>query len=115
MVINLGTNDGLSRRPQNVAEFNSTYLGLALSASQAYGDNVTFFLACGPMDESYCASVQWVIAELTKRGKPAHFLDQRGFLKPSGAACCGHPSADTDMKMAAAGTAFIAETMGWGV
>ena len=114
LVINLGTNDGLSRRPQNIADFNATYLDLTLSAAQAY-DNVTFFLACGPMDEAYCGPVQWVIAELTARGKPAHFLDQRGILKPPGAACCGHPSAVTDINMAAAGSAFIAKAMGWRV
>lgn len=117
VVINLGTNDRLPWRPQNVEDFNRTYLDLVISTAKAYNrssrEQTHFFLACGPMSSAYCPNVDWVIKESISRGIPAHFLDQRGYLNTKGTACCGHPSATTDQKMAEAGIEFMRKTMGW--
>jgi hypothetical protein len=115
VVINLGTNDALDRRPENVAAYNTTYLSLVMAADASYGHGAAhFFLACGPMATSYCGAVDWVIGEASARGVKASFLDQRGFLDGShGPACCGHPSATVDGAMALNATEVIKAAMGW--
>ena len=111
VVVNLGTNDMLKRRPQNTAKFNATLLALLQSTRSVYGASTHFFLACGPMDESYCDSVQWVVHELDVN---THFLDHRGFLNGTwGPACCGHPSARVDAAMASLTISQIQESMNW--
>eukprot|EP00041_Stephanoeca_diplocostata_P024934 m.642117 g.642117 ORF g.642117 m.642117 type:complete len:399 (-) comp22635_c0_seq5:105-1301(-) len=114
VVINLGTNDGLDRRPTIVSAYNATYLALVQAAAKSYGPNTHFFIACGPMSTAYCEEIQWVIQEASRAGIKAHFLDQRGFLDGHfGPACCGHPSAEVDVAMAKNGSAFIAGILGW--
>jgi hypothetical protein len=114
VVINLGTNDRLNSRPNNIVSFNQTYLGLAMRAAKSYGAGTHFFLACGPMSTAYCDEVQWVVNTLMAHGVKASFLDQRGFLDGShGPSCCGHPSASVDQAMARKGAAFIQNIMGW--
>eukprot|EP00966_Prymnesium_polylepis_P243765 5637452-Prymnesium_polylepis.1 len=54
VVINLGTNDNLYNRPELLPTYNSTYLQLVLNAGKSYGKQTAFFLACGPMDDTYC-------------------------------------------------------------
>ena len=109
VVINLGTNDNLHSRPELTPTFNSTYLQLVLDAGKAYGEQTAFFLACGPMDDTYCDPVQWVITQAKKHGLKAFFLDQRGFDTD----CCGHPCASADKSIAAATAKSIASKMGW--
>jgi hypothetical protein len=115
LVINLGTNDRLNSRPQLIQAYNATYLNLVLAASNAYGPNTHFFLACGPMSTAYCSQVQWLVSILTEVHQvKVTFLDQRGFLDGSyGPACCGHPGATVDAAMAKKSADVIKATMGW--
>lgn len=114
VVINLGTNDGLGHRPEIVDTFRNMYLDLVLNAVAAYGPSTHFILACGPMDESYCDSVSWVLGQAEGHGANVTFLDHRGFLDGShGSSCCGHPGRDVDVAMAARAARVIAVAMGW--
>ena len=114
-VINLGTNDYLWARPELVETYNATYVDLVSAADQAYGPGtVHFFLACGPMDDTYCANVDWIIEEVTSKGIVATLLDQTPFLNGTyGEACCGHPSEAILKVMAESAVAFIKGAMGW--
>ena len=114
VVINLGTNDELQSRPNNIEKYNATYLSLLQQASAEYGSGTIFFLACGPMSESYCDPVDWILDQASVLGIRAKFLDQRGFLDGKhGKSCCGHPSATVDRAMAEAGAAVIGNVTGW--
>ena len=82
-------------------------------ASNEYGKAAKFFLACGPITGAYCGEVHSVIDTLrSEDGIDAYFLDQRGLMK---SACEGHPSVEDDRRIAAKGSAFIGEVMGWTV
>lgn len=111
LVVNLGTNDaGAGTTP----EFVEAYQQLVLQAHQVYGDGLDVFLACGPMSERYCDSVQQTIENATAMGVKAHFLDHRGFLDGTfGPACCGHPGVQVDAAMGKFGADVIASTKGW--
>ena len=114
VVINLGTNDNLEGRPYIVSPYNETYVDLVIAASANYGLDTHFFLACGPMDNSYCDAVEWVIAEVAQHDVKASLLDQRGFLNGDyGEDCCGHPSASIDDAMATGAIETIRATLGW--
>jgi len=111
LVVNLGTNDGGSGA---TPEFVEAYKKLVLQAHQEYGDGLDVFLACGPMSETYCDSVQQTLVNATAMGVKAHFLDHRGFLNGTfGASCCGHPGAQVDVAMGKFGADVIAHTKGW--
>jgi len=111
LVVNLGTNDGATG---TTPEFVAGYEKLVRDARSAYGDKLHIFLACGPMSSRYCDSVQQTIASAAAAGIQAHFLDQRNFLNGTfGPGCCGHPGAQVDAAMGAAGAEFIANTLGW--
>lgn len=113
VVINLGTNDGLTgEREALIPDYNATYLSLVQAAAKAYGPETQFFLACGPMSEAYCDPVQWVIDAAKANGIKANFLDHRGFAHPS--KCCGHPSADSHEQMAQRTVDTIKKAMNWG-
>ena len=116
VVINLGTNDHLGSTAI-IESFNSTYEALVVAAAKVYGSDTHFFLACGPMSDSYCAEIDWVIARVTAQGLKASLLDQRGFINSNntyGRACAyGHPGSHIDTAMAQNGSAFIKQTMGW--
>jgi len=111
LVVNLGTNDGGAGA---TPEFVEAYKNLVLQAHQAYGDGLDVFLACGPMSETYCDSVQQTLANATAMGVNAHFMDHRGFLNGTfGPSCCGHPGAEVDVAMGKFGADVIAHTKGW--
>jgi len=111
VVINLGTNDGTyAQKP----EYTDAYLDLVRKINKAYAGKATFFLACGPMSDAYCPQVDNVLATIKSEGIRGEFLDQRGFLNGTfGPACCGHPSAQVDVAMAASGAAALARGLGW--
>mmetsp|Transcript_6726 Transcript_6726/g.18503 ORF Transcript_6726/g.18503 Transcript_6726/m.18503 type:complete len:494 (-) Transcript_6726:28-1509(-) len=116
VLINVGTNDRLGQRPHLDLHFRQTYLRLLLDVAAAYGPSTRFLLACGPMDEAYCAAVQGVAAQAS--GPPHHLpislLDHRGFLgTPHGAACCGHPSALAGAAMAKRAVELLQHDFGW--
>merc|ERR1719469_973958 len=111
LVVNLGTNDGGAG---TTTEYVEAYQQLVLKAHEVYGDNLQVFLACGPMSDRYCGSVQQTLDNATAMGVKAHFLDQRGFLNGTfGPACCSHPGAQVDGAMGQAGADFIGSTLGW--
>lgn len=111
LVVNLGTNDGGAGK---TPEFVEAYQQLVLKAHQVYGDGLDVFLACGPMSNAYCDSVQQTIENATAMGVKAHFLDHRGFLNGTfGPSCCGHPGAQVDAAMGKFGADVIATTKGW--
>ena len=112
MVINLGTNDDLRSNPGYIASFNATYLELVLATSKRYTPRTHFFLAVGPLADTYLNETVWVRDQALARGVPASILDQRGLLV-GGAVCCGHPGTKIDAVMAANGTATLRATMGW--
>ena len=116
VVINLGTNDMLNRRPNNIYKYNATYLNLVVEASKSYGLDTHFFLACGPMSNAYCEEVNWILD--TIRRPPylikASFLDQRNFLNGTyGPACCSHPSAEVDQAIGTSSIRAISSIMHW--
>jgi len=118
VVINLGTNDGLTGgRAAFISSYNQTYEALTVAAATAYGNKTHFFLACGPMSDHYCDEVNWVIAKLTARGLKASLLDQRGFINSNatfGRPCAyGHPGSQIDRAMAKNASAFIKQVMEW--
>ena len=113
LVINLGTNDGGAAVDPKYS-FTAVYSELVMEAARHYGEGLHVFLACGPMSETYCEPVAAILKNVTGRGVKASFLDQRGFLNGTfGAACCGHPSAEVDAAMAAAGADAIGRVLGW--
>ena len=114
-MINLEKNDQLWGRPELIETYNATYVDLVSAADEAYGaGTVQFFLACGPMDDTYCTNVDWIIDQVTSKGIMATLLDQTPFLNGTyGEACCGHPSEAIDQAMAEGAIASIKETMGW--
>lgn len=73
VVINLGTNDGDAAA---TPEYVEAYLSLAHNITGYYGEDVTLFMACGPMSTFYCPEVHTVIDTLTAEGISAHFLNQ---------------------------------------
>jgi len=76
VVINLGTNDGLTGgRASFIDSYNQTYEAMVVAAAKSYGEETHFFLACGPMSDHYCDEVNWVIGSLQARGLKARFLD----------------------------------------
>lgn len=108
VIINLGTNDNLGSRPNLISLYNQTYLNLIKDAAKIYGPNVHFFLACGPMSDSYCDEVNWVIQQSIDLQIKASFLDFRGFLNGTfGESCCGHPGSQIDQAMAKYATTVI--------
>ena len=107
VIINLGTNDG---QVATTRAFTDAYVQLCTNITDAYGQQVELFLACGPMSTKYCDAVETTIARLTEQGLRAHFLDQRNAAANQ---CCAHPSADDDALMATQGAAFISRVMGW--
>jgi len=111
LVVNLGTNDqGMSP----TVDFVRAYEKLVHDARLMYGNRVHVFLACGPMTEKYCDSVQKTLTNATESGIQAHFLDQRDFLNGSfGPRCCSHPSAQVAAAMGAAAAEQIANELGW--
>lgn len=114
VVINLGTNDHLEKHPENINVYNSTYLDLVLQAASAYGPNVRFFLACGPMSDKYCPEVEWVIQQAVARNVHAQLLDQRGLDDGThGPKCCGHPGVEIDAVVASKGAQAIGDALGW--
>ena len=116
VVINLGTNDLLNRRPENVYKYNETYLNLILETSRLHGINTHFFLACGPMSTAYCNEVDWILQTVTKPpySIKASFLDQRNYLNGTyGPSCCGHPSASVDKAISHGSIKRISEVMHW--
>ena len=117
VVINLGTNDHLgTTKPSAKSDaFMARYKALVVAASQAYGADTHFFLACGPMSTDYCMEVNTVIDQATALGIKAHLLDQRDFNNGSYGKLCafGHPGSEIDAAMAKNGSAFIKTTMGW--
>jgi len=111
VVINLGTNDNLPAEPTDpTTQFKEAYLALLIEIASHYGNQVQFFLACGPMSTAYCPEVFETIDAAMNAGLKASFLDQRGLID---SACCGHPSLEDDRRMASAGAAAIAAVMGW--
>lgn len=113
VVINLGTNDALDRRPTLVPVYNETYLSVLLAADAAYGGAASFFLACGPMSTAYCEAIGWVAQQAAAHGVKAFVLDEP--VPPSvGDKCCGHPcKKDDDVTIAKVTTRFIRQHMGW--
>ena len=118
VVINLGTNDGLTGgREAFIGSYNQTYQAIIVAAAKACGINTHFFLACGPMSDHYCDEVDWVVAAVTAQGLKASFLDQRGFISSNGTyghpCAYGHPGSQIDTAMAKNGSAFIKQVMEW--
>jgi len=111
LVVNLGTNDGGQGA---TPEFVEAYQQLVKMAHDKYGDGLDIFLACGPMSETYCDSVQQTLAYARTIHANAHFLDHRGFLNGTfGPACCGHPGVQVDTAMGNFGANVIANIKGW--
>eukprot|EP00949_MAST-11_sp_MAST-11-sp1_P005114 g5114.t1 len=114
VVLNVGTNDRLGQRTENIARFNATLLNIVERASANYGRSTAFMLACGPMDEHYCASVEWIIDQAKSKDIKAGFLDHRHYLNGTfGEPCCGHPSTAVDAAMAKGTADAIRAFMGW--
>lgn len=113
VVINLGTNDFYSGS-YNEAIYVTTYGELLNNMTLYYGDQVSFFLACGPMAKGYCSGVEEVIDNYNNNplnAPIAYFLDQTSLdVKMN---CCGHPTAADDQVMANYTASFIASTIGW--
>lgn len=53
VVINLRTNDDLQANPGYIPAFNATYLALVLATSKRYTPRAHFFLAVGPLADTY--------------------------------------------------------------
>jgi hypothetical protein len=113
LVINLGTNDGGAATDPKY-NYVGVYTELVMEASRHYGPDLQVFLACGPMSDGYCGSIQTVITNVVAKNVKAHFLDHRGFLNGTfGPACCGHPSIQVDTAMATYGSKVIKAALGW--
>ena len=112
LVINLGTNDfddGLTALPANLVDtFRAAYLSLVISAAAAYGSSTRFFLLCGPIRFTYCAPVEWVVAQAQAQG----LLAQAVRLE-SPCSCCAHPGAVEYQALAANVTAVLGSALGW--
>lgn len=113
VVINLGTND-ISSGKYDEEIYVETYINLLNNMTLNYGDEVSFFLACGPMADRYCDGVKSVID--TYNSNPlntptAYFLNQTALDLDMD--CCGHPSSQDDVVMANYTAGFISDTVGW--
>jgi len=108
MVINLGTNDRLGRRPHLHTYFQEAYLELLRFAADAYGRNTTFVLACGPLRTDYCADAQLVAERATSlHGIRAHALELA-----SERDCCAHPDAQGHAELASATVSLLTSLLG---
>ena len=97
--------------PNLSTKFVAEYLVMVRKASNEYGKASKFFLACAQYLARTAARCTLTRFE-SEDGIDAYFLDQRGLMK---SACCGHPSVEDDRRIAAKGSAFIGEVMGWTV
>lgn len=117
VVLNVGTNDHIGM--QDGAEpgaFETDYLAFVNKISEAYGPQVHFFLACGPIGaaKESCPHVQEVARKAQQKGLHAHYLDHQGFLNGTfGQPCCGHPSVQNGLAMAGVASGLITQALGW--
>jgi hypothetical protein len=111
VVINLGTNDWVIG-PNISANYTRNYLEFIHQAVQHYGTETHFFLACGPMTNSYCPEVHEVINKTQALNYKTHFLDHRNLLNSTNQ-CCGHPDVVADKTMADRTIETIKTILGW--
>ena len=112
VVLNVGTNDRLGQRTENIARFNATLLNIVERASANYGRSTAFMLACGPMDEHYCASVGG--SSIKRRARTSRLASWiTPYLWHVWRTLCGHPSTAVDAAMAKGTADAIRAFMGW--
>lgn len=119
VVINLGTNDRLHPRMKTPwdAQFIDIFRTFIMNISTTYstlsssaGTSPHFFLACGPMTDSYCPHVDVLLKEFSEGKKiNATFLDHRGVPND----CCGHPGPTANVEMGKRTSDTISRVLGW--
>lgn len=109
VVINLGTND---QPAPPATRWQTEYVAFVQRAIALYGPpSPSFFLAYGPMRDSYEPFVRNVSATLTAAGVRAFPLNLT--LPHPLTGCFGHPSAADNVEIAASARPQIAAAMGW--
>jgi hypothetical protein len=109
VVVNLGTND---QPAPPATRWQAEYVAFVQRAIALYGPPApSFFLAYGPMRDSYEPFVRNVSATLTAAGVRAFPLDLT--LPHAMTGCFGHPSAADNVEIAAKARPQVAAAMGW--
>jgi hypothetical protein len=77
VVINLGTNDYDSEPSPTQAQFEHAYREFLRQIRQAYGEDMIFFLACGPMISNPCCEY---VQNVVSREYRTHFINMQNLL-----------------------------------
>jgi len=111
VIINLGTNDCSTQPIPSSDVFQAGFKDFIEVIQGNYGQNVPFFLICGPLlGQSPCCDYVEEIVEATPH---AHYIGMVGLLDENDRGCDYHPNVMGHAKMAQSAIPVISKIMGW--